>query len=129
MPRSGVVEIDRPMPGVVTTRMTGHARAEHVEPIKRAVNQEIAAGRRPHVFHDWSDMTGYDSEARVAMADWYAKVRDHVASVNVLAKNRLVAMGVQVVALAVRADIHIFGDRAAFDAACRRARGAAERQR
>ena len=93
MPRSGVVEIDRPMPGVVTTRMTGHARAEHVEPIKRAVNQEIAAGRRPHVFHDWSDMTGYDSEARVAMADWYAKVRDHVASVNVLAKNRLVAMG------------------------------------
>ncbi len=121
MNRSGDVEVERPAPGVVRTRVSGHARLEHLTPIIRAVESEMEAGRRPHVFHDWSEMTGYDSAARVGMAEWYAKVKDGVASVQVLTKNRLVAMGVQVVALAVRADIQIFGNRSAFDAAFRKA--------
>jgi hypothetical protein len=113
----GKIEIERVAPGVVLTRMHGHATIDHLSPIVSAVAVELEAGRRPDVFHDWEGMTGYDSAVRVAMADWYRNVRDRVGKVHVLTSNRLVAMGVSVVALAVGARIESHASRTSFERA------------
>ncbi len=113
----GEIQVQRVTPGVVLTRMRGHATLEHFAPIKSAVDAELEGGGRPAVFHDWEAMTGYDSAVRVAMADWYRGVEDRVAEVHVLASNRMVAMGVAVVALAVGARIQSHASRASFERA------------
>lgn len=114
MPTGNLV-VDRVTRGVVRTRLVGHALAEHVAPIREAVEAEIACGFRPLVFHDWERMTGYESSARIEMTRWYDSVRDRVTAVHVLTANRLVAMGVQVVAMAVGARIQIHRSRASFE--------------
>lgn len=108
--------------GVVLTRMCGHATLDHLPPILELVEAEIDSGERPHVFHDWEKMTGYDSAVRVAMTDWYGKVESRVAKVHVLTASRLVAMGVSVVALAVGARVEIHASRASFERALLAAR-------
>lgn len=114
---AGQIEVQRVAPGVLLTRMRGHATLDHLEPIRAAVAREVEAGQRPDVFHDWEDMTGYDSAVRVAMADWYREIHDRVGRVHVLTSSRLVAMGVSVVALAVGARIESHTTRAGFERA------------
>jgi hypothetical protein len=114
---SGNIEVQRIAPGVVVTRMRGHATADHLPPIVSAVGSELDAGRRPDVFHDWELMTGYDSAVRVAITDWYRGVRDRVGKVHVLTSSRLVAMGVSVVSLAVGARVETYASRPSFERA------------
>jgi len=115
------IEARRIAPGLVRTLLVGHATPDLLQTIIDAVETEIQKGQRPAVFHDWEGMTGYDSKARVSMTQWYAKVRKQVTGVHVLTKSRLVAMGVQVVALAVGEDIKIYTSRTEFEEAYQRA--------
>ena len=117
MAAEGSIEVQRVTPGVVLTRMQGHAKLDHLKPIAEAVSAEIEAGRRPEVFHDWERMTGYDSDVRIAMTEWYREVSSQVERVHVLAASRLVVMGVSVVALAVGARIDTYSSRSRFDSA------------
>jgi hypothetical protein len=118
----GKIQVERLVRGLVLTRMRGHATAEQLSPIMSAVAAELAAGERPDVFHDWEQMTGYDSAARVAMTDWYREIRDQVGKVHVLASSRLVAMGVSVVSLAVGARVETYTSRTSFERALATAR-------
>jgi hypothetical protein len=112
---AGDIQVQRVAPGLVLTRMRGHATVEHLAPIVAAVASELESGRRPDVFHDWEQMIGYDTAARVAMTEWYRTIRDRVGTVHVLASSRLVAMGVSVVALAVGARVETYGSRTSFE--------------
>lgn len=122
----GELRIDRPAPGVVRTRITGFGSLALFAPIRDAIDAEIASGVRPNVFHDWQDMTGYESSARVAMTRWYPQVRSEIASVHVSTESNLVSMGVSVVAMATGNTIVGHSEGTSFEqelAACLKPRG------
>jgi len=115
--KPGQVDAVRVVPGVVRTRVEGHAPRSFVTPIIDAVEREIEAGLAPDVFHDWERITTYETATRDTLAAWYADVKDEVSSVHILIGNRVVEMGVAVAALVARAPIHTYHSRSEFDAA------------
>ena len=72
--KPGQVDAVRVVPGVVRTRVEGHAPRSFVTPIIDAVEREIEAGLAPDVFHDWERITTYETATRDTLAAWYADV-------------------------------------------------------
>lgn len=101
-------------PGVLGTTVTGRGDEVIARAILDASEPIYAAAGRIHAFHDWLGVTGYTSEARTLMAGW-SKGRRNVEA-TLLFENRILAMGISVVALALPG-VRSFSDRAAFVAA------------
>jgi hypothetical protein len=70
-----------------------------------------------HVFHDWSGMTGYDSQSRIAITNWGLARLKQMRSVHVLHGSKLVAMGVAVANVALGGIVKVHQNRASFDRA------------
>ncbi len=113
-------------PGVLGTTVTGRGDDVIARAILDASDPIYAAAGRIHAFHDWLGVTAYTSEARTLVTGW-AKGRARVEA-TLLFENRILAMGISVVALALPG-VRSFSDRAAFvtarDAAVKQARAAA----
>jgi hypothetical protein len=121
----GSVRLEHLAPGVLGTTVVG--RGDEV--IARAIldaSEPIYAAGRIHAFHDWLGVTCYTSEARTLLTTW-SKGRKNIEA-TLLFENRILAMGISVVALALPG-VRSFSDRAAFqaarDAVVTQARGAA----
>ena len=79
---------------------------------------DVAASGRAVGFHDWYDMTGYDSECRRRMTEWGLNNRTRIEKVHFLVRHKLVAMGVATGSLLVGGDlVATYTDRAVFQAA------------
>jgi len=81
---------------------TGHLELAHAEAIVRFGKKLLAQQPGPHAsFHDYWGLTGYDTRARQHLTDWALEVRDRVTTTHALTRQRLVAMGVATVGLAL----------------------------
>lgn len=82
---------------VFVTQGEGHMRDDHCEFIETYGEERIRkAGGKLYVFHDWLDMTGYDSRTRVRLTMWSVAHRTAYQEVHLAVRSRIVAMGVQV---------------------------------
>lgn len=97
---TGALEIFLPRPTVLITRSTGrlsgamaHAWIGTIDPIFRR-------GAVLTTFHDWDEMTSYDSSARRLLTGWLLANTKHVQSADFLVSSRLVAMGLSAANLA-----------------------------
>lgn len=122
----GAVRLEHLGPGLLATTVTGRGDGVIARAILEASDPIYAAAGRIHSFHDWLGVTGYTSEARMLLTAW-AKGRKNVEA-TLLFENRILAMGISVVALTLPG-VRSCLDRAAFmaarDVATRQARGAA----
>jgi hypothetical protein len=79
---------------------------------------EVAKSDQAVGFHDWYDMTGYDSECRRRLTDWALNNRTRIEKVHILVQHKLVAMGVATGSLLVGGDlVSTYTDRLNFRAA------------
>ncbi len=128
----GILRLERPLEGVISTRVEGFAAVELGDRIISWVDAAIADGEVPAVFHDWELATGYEPALRPRFTEWYLRIRRKVGAIHVLAASKLVTMGVSLVSLATGNEIFAYRDRRlfskAFDAAVLDARMVARRR-
>jgi len=103
----------RPQRGVVVTRVVGHADVALLQ--FYAMHAEIEMQGGPlRVFHDWSEMTGYEPAARDELRRWgKLRGRDFLA-VHYLVRSKVVAMLISVAALSLGRELDATTDRGVF---------------
>lgn len=69
-----------------------------------------------HGFHNWLDMTNYDSVCRVELTAWVLRHRSQ-STLHIGVRSRMVAMGVSVANLALGSLIHVYSTEDALEAA------------
>ncbi len=88
--------------GIFCTRGHGHVGMAAVEALIDYTEQRIVEqSAKLLVFHDWLEVTGYESKARLPLSRWMFEHRASYEVVHVAVRSRLVAMGASVVNLAI----------------------------
>lgn len=96
----GVFYFYQVAPDVIYTQACGHMDHGCAEAFMTFVNRTFDRGRPTTLFHDWSKMTGYDSDARATLTRWTIERRASIAAAVILLRSKLVAMGVATANLA-----------------------------
>ncbi len=122
------MRVSFPARGVVKTIATGLATLDGARQLVRAVDVAITAGEKPHVFHDWYDVTGYEPPVRRLLASWYSRVFHDVSGVHILSRDKIVSMGVGLVSIAMGNAIIAYKERPELDHAIAHAVRAAQRE-
>jgi hypothetical protein len=89
-------------PNVFATQGEGHMTDDHcafIEDYSEARIREYHGTL--YVFHDWMEMTGYDTKTRLRLTAWAVAHRKAYEEVHVAARSRIIAMGVHVANLAL----------------------------
>ena len=107
-------------PTVYATEFVGHMQKPHVDLFLGFSQERVSANPgRLYVFHDWIDMTGYDTICRQMLTKWTANNLRAYAAVHVAVQSKLVAMGVQVANLALGGLVTAYTGRAQLETALR----------
>ncbi|HEY6878635.1 MAG TPA: hypothetical protein VI299_11485 [Polyangiales bacterium] len=110
-------------PDVYVTFATGYMEEPHAVLFESFGADRIkkASGGKLTVFHDWLDMTGYDSRCRARLTSWSIANLDHYDAAHFGVRSKIVAMGVQVANMALRGFICAHTSRPKLEAELRRA--------
>jgi hypothetical protein len=119
----GTLRIWQPTRGILLTQVTGSFEAALVTPFITTFTVALRTKTTHHAFHDWSDMTGYDVDARVALTQWTLQNRGAFASVHFLIASNLVRLGVQVANIALGGFMTAHAERVPFEHAFARTTG------
>lgn len=90
---NGVLEVFLPKVDVCVTRAHGHFSAAMAQAWIAALDPHFRRGVVFATFHDWDEMTAYDSSARRLLTGWLLANTRNVRSADFLVSSRLVAMG------------------------------------
>lgn len=124
--RLGLGEVDVITPGIIHVRVAGALRVEHIEPIMRGAELQMARGYRVLVAIDADDVHGYKSDVRTVFQGWMRQNRGGIEKVWVLFRSPLIKMGVSMVNAFTGGMLRSFSSPEEFDAelskASRRAR-------
>lgn len=107
-----------PKGDVMVLKVTGHLDRPMGLHVIDVASRAAATVKRLHIFCDWAEMTGYESDVRSAFTNWAATNRGKV-TFHLLVGSKLVAMGVSVANLALGGILVGYTNRASFDAALR----------
>jgi len=113
----GELSIWAPSATLVLARMTGFGEARFVEPILEHFDKASAGGARVHLFVDFEHLDNYESGLRTRGTAYFVQRRASIASLHMLARSRLVAMGVAVANLALDGIMTFHSTRGPFNAA------------
>jgi hypothetical protein len=106
-------------PGLYATEVRGHLSVDMARHIVRYAEplyqQGVLSG-----FHNWLEMTGYDSQSRVLLTEWVLSHRDQT-HLHIGVRSKIVAMGVSVANLALGNLIRTYSSSAAMEAALEKA--------
>lgn len=84
------------------TQGEGHMQDAHAEFLEVYGTERIRrSGGELYIFHDWMEMTGYDTKTRYRLTKWSVARRDNYEEVHLAVRSRIVAMGVQVANIAL----------------------------
>lgn len=100
---SGVVRAWVLTRNVYVTQAAGHMDDDHCAFLETFGEGQIrrAGGSKHYIFHDWMELTGYESRTRLRLTTWSAARRHTFEEVHLAIKSRIVAMGVQVANIAL----------------------------
>lgn len=112
----GCVRVWVIVPTVYVTSTSGHMEEAHADLLERYGLERIrAAPGKITVFHDWLDMTGYESRCRQRLTSWSMARLHHYEEVHLGVRSKIVAMGVQVANLALGGLISAHSNRAKLE--------------
>lgn len=114
--RLGLGEVDIITPGLIHVRLAGAIRPDHVEPIMRAGDEQIANGYRLLIAIDADDVHGYKSEVRQLFQEWLRNNRGSIEKVWVLFRSPLLKMGISLANAFTGGLVRSFSDPEEFDA-------------
>lgn len=114
--RLGLGEVDVIAPGIIHVRLAGALLSEHVEPIMRAGEEQIAQGYRLLLAIDADDVHGYKTEVRQDFQFWLRQHRNQIEKVWVLFRAPLLKMGIAMANAFTGGMIRSFSDPEEFDA-------------
>jgi hypothetical protein len=114
----GSVAVWRPIPGVFVTRVGGHLSEEWATEVSALVRRQVAEEGHHTGFHDWYEMTDYDSRARIVLTDVTLALLAHIDGAHFLIQSRIVAFGVRAANLVIQR-LTVHGAPEAFDHAVR----------
>lgn len=106
-----------PATAVFCTEVRGHFSIEFVRLLIDGFDQVVAHsdGRKVRSFQDLHQVTGYDSDARVAYTEGSERVMDNVEQVEFLIASRLLAMSIEVANIVLRGKLRGTTDRVVFE--------------
>ena len=123
--KPGTFSCERPEPWLVSGRISGHYAESMVGPYLAEMSRTLGQGRKVVGFHDWSEMTSYDTPCRLKMTDWVMRHRAQTERHYILLTSKLVAMGVATANLLIGGGLLVaFTDPAELRAAERKVRSA-----
>jgi hypothetical protein len=97
---NGSLEIFLPKNDVLVTRTKGHFSANMARAWITTIDPYFRRGTVFATFHDWDEMTAYDSAARRLLTGWLLANKSGVRTAEFLVSSRLVAMGLSAANLA-----------------------------
>lgn len=103
-------------PHVYATHMRGYMSPDMSRLIIARADPMFGRGATVSGFHNWLDMSNYDSQCRVELTAWVLRHRTQ-SVLHIGVTSRMVAMGVAVANLALGNLIHVHGDLASLEAA------------
>jgi hypothetical protein len=114
------ITVSNPAPGVFVGQIVGHYSETMLRVYLRAMDEALA-GREPMFgFHDWQEMTSYETVCRTTMTEWVRARRSRLAAQQILVRSRIVAMGVATANLLLGGNAIVsHTDRAVFERSIR----------
>jgi len=109
-----------PAPWVFVGKLFGHYPLEMLEPYIEAADRVIIGrGRTAHCFHDFSEMTTYETRCRQAMTEWAKQHHGDppTAEHYILVRSRMVAMGAATASMMLGGALKVFANKTRFEAA------------
>lgn len=110
----GTVLLYRPIPKTIYTIVSGHLETQSWKTISEKMAalliQEPSA-----IFHDWFDMSSYDSQARSYSIEWVKENTHNMELTYVGTKSKIVAMGSQVVGMFIKTNMVVIADPKVFN--------------
>lgn len=106
-----------PSPGILLVQLSGYGEEEYAACIIEAIDRAVESRSRVKMFYDMEGMSNYDSALRTKLTARFLQCRKEIDALAVLAKSRLVSMGITVANLALGGMIKMHQDRAAFTGA------------
>lgn len=109
-------------PAIFVTRTVGFVEESHADLFESYGLQCIQqnGGRKIRAFHDWLDMTGYDSKCRTRLTAWSRRHLGDFEEVHMAVRSKIVAMGVQLANLALGGIIQVYSERTRLEVEMRR---------
>src|SRR5690349_15277895 len=98
----GTVSIWRPAPTVVATRVEGVLTIEGARAIEVATRRAVDEDHRLISFHDWSDMSDYETASRIQLTRVGAEFIRVTDGIHLTLRSKLVALGVQAASLVLK---------------------------
>jgi hypothetical protein len=109
------IALGSPAPGIVMSRVVGHADLPATRLYIARAQRELLTHRQIRVFHDWSEVTGYDSDARDAIRAFGKSNTDARVIARHLVRSRILSMAIETAGLVLRRDFQATSDRRVFE--------------
>jgi len=103
-------------PTVILSHARGHFEIGLALAFLGYLERTIVAGHRYTGLHDWSGLTGYDTETRKVFTRWTDKHRGDFHRIVIYTDSRLVRMGIATAKLVLGSIVEAVGSRAELDA-------------
>lgn len=118
-PPGGDASIELLSPRVIRIVLSGRVDAAAGKALARTLGEWLSHAPAKEVFWDLHALEGYASEVRTLSTQALLANRKNVASIKVIARSRIVKMGVSVANVALGGRIQQFDELSAFQAALR----------
>lgn len=105
--------------GITVITVVGHLSNNDADELMAELIAIIAREGDLWMFNDWSEMTSYDSLARMRLTAWAVEHRDKIKTITIWSTSPIVRMGVSTAALAlalVGVKLESASNRAEFEA-------------
>lgn len=96
----GHLQLFLPTPELCVSMVTGHLSQRMAQRWIETMDPHFRRGVVFVTFHDWENMSSYDSAARRALTTWIVSNTKSIKSARFLVGSKLVAMGVSAASLA-----------------------------
>lgn len=111
----GRIAIWSPVPGVIVSRVRGHADLAITRFYIARAQRELLTQRRIQVFHHWGGVTGYDADARDAIRAFGKSNRDERVLTRHLVKSKILGMAIETAGLVLQRDFKATSDELTFE--------------
>ena len=115
------LDLAAPAAHILASRVVGMGSLAMVERVVAFGDELRRHVPRIQIFHDFTGVKGYQSEARKVLVGWGVDNKDSIAATHVLFQSRIVSMGVSLARHLLPGQLEGYSNRGHFDAALARA--------
>jgi hypothetical protein len=117
------VRIWWPTPALMATQVAGHIDAPAAHFLAQSLRKQLTASATRIIgFHDWANLTDYESDARIVLTGVAREALPRTVGIHLLVRSPLVLFGIRAASV-VLSDVHTYDARQPFEHALSSALG------